>query len=69
MKQKVRNPVTLPDLSEERPVIIEMPLVPAETEDTPKEEPKEEQKEEQTQQPTGGEGESTTDGAEEGGTE
>ena len=66
---KGQEPVTLPDLSEERPVIIEMPLVPAETEDTPKEEPKEEQKEEQTQQPTGGEGESTTYGAEEGGTE
>lgn len=59
-----QEPVTLPDLSEERPVIveIEIPAVPEETEDAPKEE--------QNEMPKNGEEESTSPReGEEGGTE
>lgn len=75
-----QEPIVLPELTIERPVIIEIDIPPEElqTENQIKEEPKAEEKEEKeeteemeekTQQPTGGEAESTSQGAEEGGAE
>lgn len=75
-----QEPIVLPELTIERPVIIEIDIPPEalQTENQIKEEPKAEEKEEKeeteemeekTQQPTGGEAESTSQGAEEGGAE
>lgn len=75
-----QEPIVLPELTIERPVIIEIDIPPEElqTENQIKEEPKEEEKEEKeeteemeekTQQPTDGEAESTSQGVEEGGAE
>ena len=70
-------PIVLPELTIERPVIIAIDIPPEalQTENQIKEEPKAEEKEEteemeeKTQQPIGGEAESTSQGAEEGGAE
>lgn len=75
-----QEPIVLPELTIERPVIIAIDIPPEalQTENQIKEEPKAEEKEEKeeteemeekTQQPTGGEAESTSQGAEEGGAE
>lgn len=75
-----QEPIVLPELTIERPVIIAIDIPPEalQTENQIKEEPKAEEKEEKeeteemeekTQQPTDGETESTSQGAEEGGAE